>query len=111
MFVRCRLAEARKADGNKAYQAGRYEEAVAFYSKAVYHNPNDAVYYSNKSAALMMIQRYQEALDDCTQAIKLDDTYMKVGTGSPSLRTLVGGFDSMKVGTGSPSLRNSSGWV
>ena len=78
IYLERRLAEARKNDGNAAYKAGLYEEALTLYSQAVYHNPNSAVYYSNRSAALMMLDRYQEALDDCTQAIKLDDTYVKV---------------------------------
>lgn len=85
----CRVAEARKCAGNDAYQSGCYEEAVDLYSQAVYHNPNSAVYHSNRSAALMMLHRYQEALDDCTQAIKLDDAYMKVGGVQYSTGSLV----------------------
>lgn len=56
-----------------------YEEAREHYTKAIFHNPNCATYWSNRSAALMMLQDYTSALDDCTQAIKLDETFTKVG--------------------------------
>ena len=77
-YVVYRLAENNKIKGNLAYQAGRYEEAYELYSKAVFHNPNYAMYWSNRSAALMMLEKFSAALEDCTQAIKLDETYIKV---------------------------------
>lgn len=75
----CRLAEENKLKGNVAYQSGRYKEACDLYGKAVYHNPNCAMYWSNRSAAQMMLENFSSALEDCTQAIKLDETYVKVG--------------------------------
>lgn len=88
------LAEDHKLRGNAAYKTGMYEEACENYTKAIFHNPNCATYWSNRSAALMMLQDYTSALDDCTQAIKLDETFTKVYlraakcylmTGNPSL--------------------------
>lgn len=73
-----RLAEEHKSKGNAAYKAGRYEEARECYSRAIFHNPNCATYWSNRSAALMMLEDYGSALDDCTQSIKLDEAYTKV---------------------------------
>ena len=74
----CRLAEKHKFKGNAAYKVGSYTEACDHYTKAIYHNPNSATYWSNRSAALMMLQDYTAALEDCTQAIKLDDSFTKV---------------------------------
>lgn len=64
--------------GNTAYKAGRYEEACEHYTKAIHHNPNNATYWSNRSAALMMLQDFSSAIDDCAQAIKLDEAFTKV---------------------------------
>ena len=73
-----RLAEDHKLKGNAAYKSGMYEEAREHYTKAIFHNPNCATYWSNRSAARMMLQDFTTALDDCTQAIKLDETFTKV---------------------------------
>ena len=73
-----RLAEEHKLKGNAAYKAGRYQDACDSYTKAIFHNPNCATYWSNRSAALMMLEDFASALDDCTQAIKLDESYTKV---------------------------------
>lgn len=73
-----RLAEEHKMLGNAAYKNGVYESARDHYSKAIYHNPNCVTYWSNRSAALMMLEDYSSALDDCTHAIKLDESFVKV---------------------------------
>lgn len=36
-----------KEAGNKAYRAKNYEEAIAFYSKAIDLKPTNHIYYSN----------------------------------------------------------------
>lgn len=41
--------------------------------------PKNASYYGNRAATLMMLSRYREALEDSQQAVRLDDTFMKVG--------------------------------
>lgn len=76
MYIR--LAEEHKLKGNAAYKTGLYQEASEHYTKAIFHNPNCATYWSNRSAALMMLQDFSSALDDCIQAIKQDETFTKV---------------------------------
>jgi Flp pilus assembly protein TadD len=39
--------EALKQAGNKAFQAGNFEEAVESYSKAIEINPKNNIYYAN----------------------------------------------------------------
>lgn len=43
--------------------------------------PKNASYYGNRAATLMMLCRYREALEDSQQAVRLDNTFMKVGGG------------------------------
>lgn len=40
--------------------------------------PKNASYYGNRAATLMMLSRYREALEDSQQAVRLDDSFMKV---------------------------------
>lgn len=41
------------------------------------HNPLDASFYGNRSAAYMMLNQYQSALDDARHCITIDDTFVK----------------------------------
>lgn len=41
--------------------------------------PKNASYYGNRAATLMMLCRYRDALEDCQQAVRLDNTFIKVG--------------------------------
>lgn len=72
-----RVAERFKGEGNTAYKAQDYEKAKQCYSSAIYHCPGCAVYYGNRSAALMMLNDYTAALDDCTRAVQLDESFTK----------------------------------
>ena len=72
-----REAEEFKQRGNIAYKEGEYEEAYDLYTKAIFHNPNNAGYYGNRSAALLMLEQYQGALEDAVKSIKLDEQFVK----------------------------------
>lgn len=48
-------AEVHKSDGNAAFQAGAYEEAVKAYSQAIEADPACAVYWSNRALAYLKV--------------------------------------------------------
>ena len=60
------------------YKSGSYEEAIEHYTQAINLQPDCAVYYGNRSAALMMVAKYSQALDDCTRSVQKDEKYTKV---------------------------------
>jgi DnaJ family protein C protein 7 len=66
-----------KEQGNAKYKAGKYEEAADAYGKAIEAEPNEATYYGNRAAALLMLKKYDEAHDDCKKAIELDPSFVK----------------------------------
>ncbi|KAK6130714.1 hypothetical protein DH2020_035568 [Rehmannia glutinosa] len=68
-------ADAVKSLGNEKYKQGKYEEAVALYDRAISIDPNKACYYSNKSAALIGLGRFVEAVSQCREAIRIDSSY------------------------------------
>lgn len=69
--------EVAKEEGNTAFKAGRYEEAVKRYSEAIQLNPRKAVYFSNRAMAHLKLGRYTAAEADCDDALELDPTLVK----------------------------------
>ena len=41
------------------------------------HNPNNASYYGNRAAALMMLEKYSSALEDAVRSTQLDENFVK----------------------------------
>ncbi|RWS24712.1 dnaJ subfamily C member 7-like protein, partial [Leptotrombidium deliense] len=81
IYKKAKLLKTKKEEGNKAYSSNNYEEAFNIYSFALNIDPNNiltnAKLYFNRSMALTKMKKLKEAVDDCTNAIKLDDNYLK----------------------------------
>ncbi|XP_049419489.1 dnaJ homolog subfamily C member 7-like [Epinephelus fuscoguttatus] len=80
----CRNAKALKAkkeEGNQAFKSCNYEAAYQLYTEALTIDPNNiktnAKLYCNRATAGVKLQKLDKAIEDCTNAIKLDDTYIK----------------------------------
>jgi len=70
-------AEALKANGNAAFGAARYEEAVGLYTDALGHAPRNAVLYANRALALLKLNAHAEAEEDCDASLLLDPGFVK----------------------------------
>jgi tetratricopeptide (TPR) repeat protein len=66
-----------KAQGNKAFTAGKFDEAVALYSKAIAMCPDQASFLGNRSAAYFMQKQYNDSLRDCQYALEIDPNMLK----------------------------------
>lgn len=66
-----------KSMGNEAYKKGKYEEALALYDRAIGLDSENAVYYSNKGAALIGLDRLMEAIEECEKALKIQPSYQR----------------------------------
>lgn len=80
----CRNAKALKAkkeEGNQAFKNNNYEAAYQLYTEALAIDPNNiktnAKLYCNRATAGAKLKKVDQAIEDCTNAIKLDDTYIK----------------------------------
>ncbi|XP_076008233.1 dnaJ homolog subfamily C member 7-like isoform X2 [Genypterus blacodes] len=80
----CRNAKALKAkkeEGNLAFKMNNYEAAYRLYTEALAIDPNNiktnAKLYCNRATAGTKLKRLNQAIDDCSSAIKLDETYIK----------------------------------
>ncbi|CAI5743112.1 unnamed protein product [Hyaloperonospora brassicae] len=71
-------AEGFKAEGNARLAAQRYADAVEMYTRAIELDPDNAVYYSNRSAAyLAMGDARGKALHDAKKCIELKPDWWK----------------------------------
>ncbi|KAJ1392061.1 Tetratricopeptide-like helical domain superfamily [Sesbania bispinosa] len=67
--------EVLKSMGNEAYKKGSFKEALVLYDRAISLDSNKATYHCNKSAALIGLGRFQEAIFECEESIRLDPYY------------------------------------
>lgn len=70
--------EACKAAGNKFFKAKQFDKAIAEYTKAVVASPDSATYRSNRAAAFMSANRFQDALQDAKAADDLEPNSDKI---------------------------------
>uniref|UniRef100_A0A8C7D419 Tetratricopeptide repeat protein 28 n=1 Tax=Oncorhynchus kisutch TaxID=8019 RepID=A0A8C7D419_ONCKI len=79
---RCGLNKAefmeRVQQSNEACQRGDFQAAVSLYGDALRADPQNCILYSNRSAALLKLGRYQASLDDAVKACLLNPKWPKV---------------------------------
>ncbi|XP_022745727.1 RNA polymerase II-associated protein 3 isoform X4 [Durio zibethinus] len=69
-------AASEKELGNDYFKKKKFKEAIDCYSRSIALSPT-AVAYANRAMAYLKIKKFQEAEDDCTEALNLDDRYIK----------------------------------
>jgi import receptor subunit TOM70 len=84
------LAQALKTAGNKAYQSRQFEAAIGYYTKAIAAHPL-AVFYSNRAACYSNLNRPEDVIPDCNQALAMDQTYVKALNRRAVAREQIGG--------------------
>ena len=76
--------------GNRHYQQGKYEDAIADYDEAIRINPQDAQAYYNRGTAKGELGWHQEAIADFDEAIRVNPqhaaAYYNRGTAKGALR-------------------------
>lgn len=68
-----------KDKGNAALQAGKFDDAIKFYTEAIALDENNHVLYSNRSAAYAKAGKYRPALEDAERTVQLKPDWGKVG--------------------------------
>eukprot|EP00727_Mastigamoeba_balamuthi_P005049 m51a1_g14542 putative chromodomain-helicase-dna-binding protein 5 (2510) ;mRNA; f:962099-971640 len=66
-----------KLEGNKYLAEKDYHRARDCYGVAISLDPGSAVYYSNRAAANLYLERFDDAIADCEAAIALDERFFK----------------------------------
>eukprot|EP00899_Mesostigma_viride_P013192 jgi/Mesvir1/21874/Mv04249-RA.1 len=79
--MRLQEADALKVEGNKKFAEGDYLVAADLYAQALDRAPPGApacaIYFANRAACFLNIQRYQDAAVECTRALERDPGYVK----------------------------------
>ncbi|KAL9122580.1 MAG: hypothetical protein Q9187_000863 [Circinaria calcarea] len=71
------MAEALKAEGNKAFAAKNFDEAVEKFSQAIELEPTNHVLYSNRSGAYASLKNFDKALEDANKTTELKPDWAK----------------------------------
>uniref|UniRef100_A0A0A1X9F5 RNA polymerase II-associated protein 3 n=1 Tax=Zeugodacus cucurbitae TaxID=28588 RepID=A0A0A1X9F5_ZEUCU len=66
-----------KDRGNKFVKLGEYEKAINEYTNAIDIFPEDPVYFCNRALCYLKMERYNECIEDCEQAIEIDSLSVK----------------------------------
>jgi len=66
-----------KDQGNKHLQAKEFEQAITCYTKAIELDPNDHVFYSNRSAAYLSLRNAEKALEDANSCVRVKSDWPK----------------------------------
>lgn len=70
-------AVALKNEGNAAFKKGDYIEAIDCFTQAIELEPDNASYYSNRSAAYIKMKEFEKALNDGKKCVELKPDWGK----------------------------------
>jgi len=76
MGDKAKAAEA-KALGNEAFKAQDFKTAITHFTEAIKHDPTDHVFFSNRSACYASLEKYEEALKDGAECVRLKPDWPK----------------------------------
>ncbi|KAH0942774.1 hypothetical protein HID58_002411 [Brassica napus] len=80
-------ANSEKEQGNEYFKQKKFNEAIDCYSRSIALSPN-AVAFANRAMAYLKLKRLAEA--DCTEALNLDDRYIKAYSRRATARKQLG---------------------
>ncbi|XP_076299987.1 tetratricopeptide repeat protein 2 isoform X2 [Lasioglossum baleicum] len=81
IYKRAKNLKKKKEEGNTAYKNNQYHTAYALYTEALTIDPQNVVLnaklHFNKATAAAKCGLLQETVAECTEALKLDENYLK----------------------------------
>lgn len=73
--------QSKKQEGNESFSKGQFQKAYDIYSEALTIDPinksTNAKLHYNRALVASKLNKTEEAIDDCSQAIEKDHTYLK----------------------------------
>lgn len=91
-----------KDKGNDAFKRGDNKEAIDFYTKAIEMDPDNHIFYSNRSAAYMKEDYISKAFHDGLKCVELapkwSKGYNRLGVAQQGLKRFIQAIDTIKKG-------------
>lgn len=66
-----------KEQGNEAFKRGDHAKAIEYYTFATECDPNNPIFFTNRSTAYFKMEKYDKSLRDANKAIKKDPKWAK----------------------------------
>jgi tetratricopeptide (TPR) repeat protein len=70
-------ADVHKDNGNASYEAGDFEKAIAEYTEGIELSRDYVALYTNRAQCYLLLERYADALEDCSTALRIDADCVK----------------------------------
>jgi len=81
IYKKAKKLKEMKEQGNEAFNSGKLAEAYSLYTEALkidpVNNSTNAKLHNNRATVSYKLGRLNEAVTDCTAAVKLDENYLK----------------------------------
>ncbi|KAK3083542.1 hypothetical protein FSP39_025158 [Pinctada imbricata] len=81
VYRKAKALTAKKEEGNQEFRSGNLNKAIEIYTEALSIDPNNkftnSKLYFNRATVSSKLNKLEEAIEDCSSAIKLDDGYIK----------------------------------
>lgn len=78
MLNNVRSVAAARARGNYLFNSGKFAEACMAYGEGLKLDPSNRVLYCNRAACRFKLEQWEQSLDDCNEALKIQPNYTKV---------------------------------
>lgn len=66
-----------KEKGNEAFKKGEHAKAIEYYTYATELDPNNPIFFTNRSTAYFKMKKFQKSLRDANKAIAKDKSWAK----------------------------------
>ncbi|CAD5117929.1 DgyrCDS6674 [Dimorphilus gyrociliatus] len=66
-----------KEEGNRFFQARKFNDAVQCYTKAIIKNPSMPTYFTNRALCYLKLKNWEKTCLDCKSALELDGNLVK----------------------------------
>ena len=78
MSKRESAGEKNKALGDCAFREQHFQEAIQYYSTAIKADPSNHKLFSNRSVCHVKLKRFESALEDAEECVRLAPSWFKV---------------------------------
>lgn len=72
-----RLVARARAQGNELFMAAKFSDASIAYGEGLKYDPSNPVLYCNRAACWWKLERWEKAVDDCNEALRIRPNYKK----------------------------------